>query len=81
MPTEEWLRDDLPSFAAELLSARALRETGYFDPGNVASMLRRHRERRENFGQAISGVLFVQIWDDLFRRSALDRKSISCAIG
>src|SRR4029077_16304004 len=47
LPWEEWLRDDLPPFAAELLSDRALRETGYFDPGNVASILRRHRERRE----------------------------------
>jgi asparagine synthase (glutamine-hydrolysing) len=79
LPTDEWLREDLPPFAAEMLSETALRETGYFNPDKVASFLRQHRERRENFGQAIAGALCVQIWHDLFRRSALDRGQAPCA--
>lgn len=79
LPTEEWLREDLPPLAAEMLSLRALRETGYFDPGKVASLIQRHRARDGNFGQAIAGVLSVQIWHDLFRRSAIDPRQVACA--
>jgi asparagine synthase (glutamine-hydrolysing) len=79
LPTDEWLRGDLPPFAAAMLSASALRETGYFNAENVAAMLRRHREREGNYGQAIAGVLSVQIWHDLFRRSTLDQARVSCA--
>ena len=81
VPTDEWLRGELPPFAADMLSAAALRETGYFDPDKVAAMLTRHREREGNYGQALSGVLSVQIWHDLFRRCPLDRARASCATG
>jgi asparagine synthase (glutamine-hydrolysing) len=76
LPTEEWLRNDLPPFAAELLCERALKETGYFNPVKVTAMLQRHRQRQGDFGHALAGVLSVQIWHDLFRRRALDRGDI-----
>lgn len=68
VPMDTWLRDTLPPFAAELLCERALRLSGYFDPGKVAALLARHRSGRENFGQILSAVLGVQVWDDLFVR-------------
>jgi asparagine synthase (glutamine-hydrolysing) len=77
LPTEEWLRNDLPPFAAELLCERALKETGYFNPVKVTAMLQRHRQRQGDFGHALAGVLSVQIWHDLFRRRALDRGDIA----
>jgi asparagine synthase (glutamine-hydrolysing) len=79
LPTEEWLRNDLPPFAAELLCERALKETGYFNPEKVAAMFLRHRQRQGDFGHALAGVLSVQIWHDLFRRSTLDRSGLACA--
>ena len=66
IPTDEWLREELPPFAADLLCESALRATGYFNPVKVASLLGRHQRREGNFGQAIMGVLSVQIWLGLF---------------
>jgi asparagine synthase (glutamine-hydrolysing) len=70
VPMDTWLRAPLPEFAAERLSGPALTQSGYFDPGKVAALLRRHRAGSENFGQILSVVLGVQVWDDLFRHSA-----------
>jgi asparagine synthase (glutamine-hydrolysing) len=70
VPMDTWLRAPLPEFAAERLSGPALTQSGYFDPGKVAALLRRHRAGSENFGQILSVVLGVQVWDDLFRNSA-----------
>lgn len=74
VPMDSWLRAPLPAFAAERLSAAALRQSGYFDPDRVAALLRHHRAGAENFGQIISAVLGVQIWHDLFRRGASARQ-------
>ncbi|HEX8013145.1 MAG TPA: asparagine synthase (glutamine-hydrolyzing) [Casimicrobiaceae bacterium] len=81
LPIDEWLREDLPPFAAELLSESALREAGYFDPEQVAILRRRHRERKENLGQTLGGVLCVQLWHDLFRRQRLERAGAPCVTG
>lgn len=53
------------------LSEARLREAGFFDPGKVAAALELHRARGEDFGHALSAVLGVQLWDRMFRRSAL----------
>ena len=68
VPMESWLRGPLPPFAAELLSAPGLARSGYFDARKVDELLQRHRSGRESFGPILSGVLNVQVWDDLFRR-------------
>ncbi len=74
VPMDTWLRAPLPEFAAERMSGPALTQSGYFDPDKVAALLRRHRARGENFGQILSVVLGVQVWDDLFRHSASGRQ-------
>jgi asparagine synthase (glutamine-hydrolysing) len=79
VPMEEWLREDLPPFAAAMLCESALKETGYFNPEQVAVLLQRHRQRWGNFGQAIGGVLAVQIWHDLFRRATPARSGMARA--
>lgn len=79
LPMEEWLREDLPPFAAAMLSESALKETGYFNPDKVATHLQRHRQHQGDFGQAISGVLSVQIWHDLFRRATPARSAMARA--
>jgi asparagine synthase (glutamine-hydrolysing) len=80
VPMEEWLREDLPPFAAALLCESALKETGYFNPEKVAALLQRHRQRQGDFGQSIAGVLSVQIWHDLFRRSTLAGPGMARAV-
>jgi len=80
LPMDDWLRGDLPPFAAEALSEAALREAGYFDPQQVATFLRRHRQRQGNLGHALAGVLGVQLWHDLFRRAPRMPSEPPCAI-
>lgn len=69
-PSSQWLRDPLPPFAEDLLSAARLREKGYFVPDVVRGMLARHRRRRASReGSLLMGVLAIQLWDDLFVRA------------
>lgn len=65
-PFVGWMRADLPDAVADRLSARCLREKGYFDPAFVAWMLAEHRAGRRNYGRQLMAVLAVQLWDDLF---------------
>ena len=71
VPMDNWLRRRLPAFAAERMSASALRDCGYFDPDKVERLLARHRAGEGNFGPILSAVLGVQVWHQLFRDGAL----------
>jgi asparagine synthase (glutamine-hydrolysing) len=73
VPMDNWLRRRLPAFAAERMSASALRDCGYFDPGKVERLLARHRAGEGNFGPILSAVLGVQVWHQLFRDGASSR--------
>jgi len=73
VPIDDWLHDPLPPFAEDVLSEAALRDTGYFDPGGVAALARRHRAGERQLGYVLSAVIGVQIWDRLFRRSEFAR--------
>jgi asparagine synthase (glutamine-hydrolysing) len=69
-PSSQWLRDPLPPFAEDLLSADRLREKGYFVPDVVLGMLARHRQRTTSReGSLLMGVLAIQLWDNLFVRA------------
>ena len=64
-PLDQWLRE-LPEFARELLSEGNLREKGYFNDKFVVHMLKQHQAGKAKYGRALMGVLWVQLWDDLF---------------
>jgi asparagine synthase (glutamine-hydrolysing) len=61
-----------PGYVEELLSDKAVREAGLFDPAPVASLLRRCRAGKVNStreNQALVGVLSAQLWhSELIRR-------------
>ena len=65
-PATGWWRGPLPEFARESLSEDRLRRTGYFDPGAVAEVLRRHRRGAADLSQVLNAVLGVQLWHRLF---------------
>lgn len=65
-PYARWLREPLPEFAAELLSPRAIRARGYFDPAEVGRRLERHRAGVEDARDSLFAVLSVQVLDELF---------------
>lgn len=65
-PYVGWWRGPLPEFAAEPLSPRRLRASGYFDPAAVAGLLERHRGGRADLGHALNAVLGLQLWHEIF---------------
>lgn len=59
-------QDRLPEFVADALSESMLHKKGYFNPQYVRYLLEQHQNRKANVGRELSGVLNVQLWDDLF---------------
>lgn len=71
-PFQQWLRAELPDFAAELLSENQLRQKGYFHPDFVAVMRAQHSAGRDSYSSPLMGVLIIQLWDELFLRGRLN---------
>jgi asparagine synthase (glutamine-hydrolysing) len=65
-PMREWLREDLPDFAEDLLSEERLRQKGYFNPAFVTHIRKQHRAGNSDFRWLLVGVLSIQLWDDMF---------------
>ncbi len=65
-PINEWFREPLPPFAAELLSDSGLRRAGFFEPARVQRLLRQQSEARGNNGELLMLVLSLQVWAALF---------------
>jgi asparagine synthase (glutamine-hydrolysing) len=61
VPLVEWLRGELPDFAAELLSERRVREAGYFNPAYVTRVRRQHAAGIPNKGSILAAILGVQV--------------------
>jgi asparagine synthase (glutamine-hydrolysing) len=64
-----------PAWVEESLSSEALAETGIWDDGRVAGLLRRCRAGRATGvreGMALVGILSTQLWHRAFFRSGLD---------
>jgi asparagine synthase (glutamine-hydrolysing) len=70
-PGSQWLRDPLPLFAEECLSADRLTEKGYFVASEVRDMLDRHRQQSRPWegGRLLMAVLSIQLWDEVFLRA------------
>jgi len=66
-PFRQWMRN-LPEFAVELLSEQQIRDKGYFDHQVVGHMVQQHRAGNADYGRQLTGVVKVQLWDDLFQR-------------
>lgn len=65
-PNREWFMGRLPEFAVALLSQRALRLKGYFNPRVVRQLLDRHRAGSANLARPLMVILGFQLWDELF---------------
>jgi len=65
-PYQQWFREELPEFAREMLSAKRLRENGYFNPAGVSFLLKQHRSGKRDYGRVLVGVLGTQLWHDFF---------------
>jgi asparagine synthase (glutamine-hydrolysing) len=63
VPIEEWLRGPLRDWAESLLSADALKASGYLDPDLVGQHWRQHLSGERNWHARLWPVLVLQAWD------------------
>jgi asparagine synthase (glutamine-hydrolysing) len=62
IPTHRWFRTTLRPMMEEVLSPRAVRETGLFDVATMERLKREHLKRRANHGYALWGLVTLFLW-------------------
>ena len=62
IPIHKWIRERLWGLVEELLSEKALKESGIFHSKNIWDMLLKHREKKASFGFEIWGLLVFMAW-------------------
>jgi len=71
-PIHSWFRDPLPGVLEDLLTEKALRRTGIFNPSEVAALRAEHRQGSWIWAAELTAVMSVQVWDALFVRQETD---------
>lgn len=62
IPTHDWLRGPLRELLNDTLSAGAIKRTGLFSVKVIQDFIRRHMERRGNFGFHLWGLMIFFLW-------------------
>jgi asparagine synthase (glutamine-hydrolysing) len=62
IPAHDWFRGVLKPLLLDTLTQQAVKETQVFRWDGVQSALKRHLERRENFGYHLWGLLILFLW-------------------
>jgi len=65
-PIDIWLRMHLRPMMLDLLSERALKARGWFNPAYVAAMIRSHQEGASDYSQHLWALLIFEIWQRQF---------------
>ena len=62
IPLDSWLRNDLRDWCEDLLSVRALKESGLVDPEPVRAAWSQHLSGKHALGYRLWSVLMLQAW-------------------
>jgi asparagine synthase (glutamine-hydrolysing) len=65
VPIDEWFRGELRDFAGDLLLGRRLRERGWFNTGQLTSLVESHWAGG-NHGQALWSLVCLELWARTF---------------
>jgi asparagine synthase (glutamine-hydrolysing) len=63
IPVAAWIRGPLKPLFEDLLSERALRESGVFEPQAVRALLQRHMDGRADLRKPLWTLLMFQLWN------------------
>jgi asparagine synthase (glutamine-hydrolysing) len=69
IPVAAWIRGPLLPLMEEVLSERALRDGGVFDPPAVRALLRAHLEGRADLRKPLWTLLMFQLWQKHYAQS------------
>jgi asparagine synthase (glutamine-hydrolysing) len=62
IPAHDWFRGVLKPLLLDTLTEQAVKETHIFRWEGVQSVIKRHLERRDNFGYHLWGLLILFLW-------------------
>jgi asparagine synthase (glutamine-hydrolysing) len=79
-PIRAWLRRDLHDMVDDLLSERALRQRGYFEPAAVRSMVEQDRRGEGDHTMRLWALLTLELWHRAFIDSPRGGLGSSCAM-
>jgi len=71
IPTHDWFRGPLRGLLHDTLTPKAISETGIFDAGGIAALIRDHMERRINVGYHLWGLVTLFLWMKRWRVETL----------
>ncbi|MGH2920839.1 MAG: asparagine synthase (glutamine-hydrolyzing), partial [Gaiellaceae bacterium] len=80
IPAAAWLRGELEPFARDVLSERALRRQGFFEPAVVARLLDDHVSGKEDLSRQLWGLLAFTLWHERHVESAPRETSVAQAL-
>ncbi len=66
IPISEWFRGEARGFVRDILSPRAIRQRGLFEPAEVERIFAEHETRFEDHGSPIWALLSLELWYRLF---------------
>lgn len=70
IPIARWIREDLREMVRDLLSERAVRESGYLNPAYVQWLLHEHERGARNFADQIYALVVLELWQQNQRVAA-----------
>jgi asparagine synthase (glutamine-hydrolysing) len=62
VPLKHWFRREAAEFTRDVLTSRAARERGFFEPGEVSRIVDRHAKGRRDFSNKLWTLLFFELW-------------------
>ena len=62
IPSHDWLRGPLRELLTDTLSTDAIARTKLFHPAVIQNLVRRHLERRGNYGFHLWGLMILFLW-------------------
>jgi len=68
-PIGLWFAGPLKDFVHEILSAKKIKETGFFCPKAVSGILKAHEEGRADNGYKIYSLIIFMLWREIFFKS------------
>ncbi len=71
VPIPVWVGHDLRDFIHEVLSPRRVKESGFFNPQIVSTLVRDHEEKRMDYSRNIWTLLIFTLWYDEYVRGPL----------